>query len=292
MHPVLVKIGPVVIRYYGLMYVLAISLGFVLFAREARRKELPLSTEALFDLLLWIIPSALVGARLYYVAFQWDYYGQHLVDIVKLWQGGLAIHGGVIAGLLAVFLYARVKRVRFWALTDALTPSLILGQAIGRIGNLTNGDAFGLPTTLPWGLRFPLSSPAGQAFPGQATHPSMLYEMILNLMIFALLWVWARKRGFRDGFVTALYFILYAVARSIVSFTRADSLWLGELRTIEVTVGGYQYETVVGSFRAAHAISIAFVIGFGLFILLARLYRRDPRGSDARDRTAAPADPR
>ena len=227
--------------------------------------------------MLWVIPAALIGARLYYVAFQWDYYGRHPLDIVKLWQGGLAIHGGVLAGLIAVWVFARVKRVRFWALTDALCPSLILGQAIGRIGNLTNGDAFGLPTTLPWGIRFPLSSPAGQAFPGQATHPSMIYEMILNLLIFALLWGWARKRGYRDGFVTAAYFILYAVARSIVSFTRADSLWLGSLRTIQVTVGEYSYETVVGSFRAAHAISIAFVVGFGLFILLGRLYRRDGR---------------
>ena len=255
MHPILLQIGPVTIRYYGLMYVIAIAVGFLLLIRETRRKGLPLTTENLLDLLLWTVPIAIVGARIYYVAFHWDYYGSHLVDVVKIWEGGLAIHGGVLAGALAVFLYARAKNVPFWGLTDALVPSLILGQAIGRVGNLMNGDAFGTPTTLPWGIRFPAESPAGMAYPGQATHPSMIYEMLLNLAIFALLWWGLRKRGHKDGFVTAMYFILYAVARSVVSFTRGDSLWLGPI-------------------RAAHVISLLFVVAFGLFTWRRRLYRR------------------
>ncbi len=257
MHPILVQIGPVTIRYYGLMYVIAIAVGFVLLARETRRKGLPLSTENLLDLLLWTVPIAIVGARIYYVAFHWDYYGSHPLDILRIWEGGLAIHGGVLAGAVVVFFYARAKKTPFWALTDALVPSLILGQAIGRIGNLMNGDAFGTPTTLPWGIHFPPDSPAGMAYPGQATHPSMVYEMMLNLAIFVFLWWWVRKRNFKDGFATAMYFILYAVARSIVSFTRGDSLWLGPI-------------------RAAHAISILFVVGFGLMIWRRRLYRRRP----------------
>jgi len=278
MHPILAQIGPLTIRYYGLMYVIAIAVGFALLVREVRRKVLPLSTEDLLDLLLWTVPIAIVGARIYYVAFRWEYYGAHLIDTLKIWQGGLAIHGGVLAGIAVVFFYARAKRLSFWALTDALVPSLILGQAIGRIGNLMNGDAFGTPTTLPWGIRFPAASPAGMAYPGQATHPSMIYEMLLNLAIFAFLWFWVRKRGFRNGFSTAMYFILYAVARSIVSLTRGDSLWLGTLRTVQATVGSYSYETLVGSFRAAHAISILFVVGFGLLIWRRRLYRRDVTG--------------
>ena len=151
-----------------------------------------------------------------------------------------------------MYLFSRLRKIGFWSLTDTLVPSLILGQAIGRIGNFTNGDAFGLPTTLPWGIHFPAESPAGIAFPGQATHPSMIYEMILNLAIFGFLWG-IRKKGFRHGFSTAMYFILYAVARSIVSFTRADSLWLGPI-------------------RAAHAISILFVIVFGVMIWRRKLY--------------------
>jgi phosphatidylglycerol:prolipoprotein diacylglycerol transferase len=255
MHPILIEIGPVVIRYYGLMYVIGISLGFLLASSEVRRKGLPLSTEGVLDLLLWTIPSAIIGARIYYVVFQWSYYRAHPMDVFKIWEGGLAIHGGVLAGVVVVWLFCRIRKVPFWALTDALAPSLILGQAIGRIGNLMNGDAYGIPTTLPWGIRFPADSPAGMAYPGQATHPSMIYEMLLNLMIFAFLWS-IRKRGYRDGFSTAMYFILYAVGRSIVSVTRGDSLWLGP-------------------FRAAHVISGVFIVVFGGLILRKRLYRRD-----------------
>ena len=259
MHPILVQIGPLTIRYYGLMYVIAIAVGFFLLVKENRRRRLPLSTENLLDLLLWTVPIAIVGARLYYVAFHWGYYGSHLADIVKIWEGGLAIHGGVLAGIGVVFFFTRAKGTRFWALTDALVPSLILGQAIGRIGNLMNGDAFGIPTTLPWGIHFPPDSPAGIAYPGQATHPSMIYEMLLNFAIFAFLWWWVRKRNFKDGFATAMYFILYALARSIVSFTRGDSLWLGPI-------------------RAAHVISALFVVGFGLLIWRRRLYRTEATG--------------
>jgi len=255
MDPVLVQIGPLTIRYYGLMYVIAFTIGFFLLASEVRRKGLSLSRDDLLDLLLWTIPIAIIGARLYYVAFRWDYYGNHPIDILKIWEGGLAIHGGVLAGALTVFLFARSKKVPFWPLTDALAPSLILGQAIGRIGNLMNGDAYGTPTTLPWGIHFPADSPAGMAYPGEATHPSMIYEMILNLMIFGYLWA-IRKRGYKDGFSTAMYFILYAVARSIVSFTRGDSLWLGPV-------------------RAAHVVSGAFIIAFATFIWTRRLHRRE-----------------
>lgn len=254
MHPIFVQIGPVTIRYYGLMYVIAIAIGMILLVKEVRRKCLPLSTESTLDLLLWTVPMAIIGARIYYVAFQWSYYRYHLLDIVKIWEAGLAIHGGIIAGAATVYVFSRIKRVSFWALTDVLVPSLILGQAIGRIGNLMNGDAFGLPTNLPWGIRFPLDSPAGMTYPGLATHPSMVYEMLINLCIFAYLWS-IRKRGYRDGFSTAMYFILYSLGRSIVSFTRADSLWLGPI-------------------RAAHVISGILILGFGAFLLRRRLYER------------------
>lgn len=277
MHPILVSIGPVTIRYYGLMYVIAITLGLFILSREVKRMKMicgktgkPVSSDDLLDLLLWMIPGAIIGARIYYVAFQWGYYSAHPLDMIKIWQGGLAIHGGVIAGILAVYLFSRWKKIAFWALTDSISLSLILGQAIGRIGNLMNGDAYGVPTTLPWGIHFPANSPAGMAYPGQATHPSMIYEMILNLLIFTLLWK-LRKRGYKDGFLTSMYFILYSIDRSIVSFTRGDSLWLGPI-------------------RAAHAISAVLVIGFLAFILLRRLYERTTPETPPQDRTVAQED--
>lgn len=280
MHPILFRIGSITIRYYGLMYVIAITLGFVLLTREVRRRRLStglgekqrlMTTDDLLDLLLWTVPAAIIGARIYYVAFQWGYYGAHPLDIIKIWQGGLAIHGGVIGGALAVYLYSRTKYVSFWGLTDSLVPSLILGQAIGRIGNLMNGDAYGLPTKLPWGIHFPANSPAGMAYPGQATHPSMIYEMILDAAIFSYLWR-IRKRGYREGFSTAMYFILYSIARSIVSFTRGDSLWLGPI-------------------RAAHVISAILVLLFGGLIWWRHLYLRTTPETALPDRTAAPKDP-
>ncbi len=261
MHPILVEFGPITIRYYGLMYVIAIAVGLLILFNEVRRKKIVsgitgkvLSLDDLLDLLLWTVPAAIIAARIYYVAFQWQYYGSHPLDILKIWQGGLAIHGGVIGGIIAVYLFSRRKKIPFWGLTDAIALSLILGQAIGRIGNLMNGDAYGLPTQLPWGIHFPASSPAGMAYPGKATHPSMIYEMILNLMIFGFLWQ-LRKRNYRKGFITALYFILYSIARFVVSFTRGDSLWLGPI-------------------RAAHLISGILILLFVSLILSRRLYKK------------------
>ncbi len=254
MHPILVQLGPITIRYYGLMYIIAIAVGFYLMWREVRRKNIPLTMESLLDLLLLTIPLALIGARLYYVIFRLDYYGRYPLDIFKIWEGGLAIHGGVLGGIAAVLIFAHWKKVRFWTLADAIAPSLILGQAIGRIGNLMNGDAYGLPTSLPWGIHFPASSPAGMAYPGLATHPSMIYEMILNLGVFAYLWT-IRKKGYKDGFTTSMYFILYAVARSIVSVTRGDDLYLGPV-------------------KVPYLVSGLFLVGFGLFIWRGRLYRK------------------
>jgi len=263
MHPVLVEIGPITIRFYGLMYVIAFVVGFLLVRREVVRKRIDLSSEGLLDLFLWTIPMAIIGARLYYVVFQWSYYSAHPIDIVKIWEGGLAIHGGVIAGAITVYVFCRAKRLSFWHLSDALVPSLILGQAIGRIGNLMNGDAHGLETSLPWGIQFPADVPAGLKLVDGAwvragpTHPTMIYEMILNLAIFAVLWWWVRRRGFRDGFSTALYVILYSVGRSIVSFVRADSLWIGPV-------------------RAAHVVSAVLIAVFGALIIVRRLYGREP----------------
>jgi len=254
MHPILVELGPITIRYYGLMYIIAIAVGFYLLWKEVRRKGIALTMESSLDLLLLTIPMALIGARLYYVVFRLDYYGRYPLDIFKIWEGGLAIHGGVLGGVLAVLLFARWKRVSFWGLADAMAPSLVLGQAIGRIGNLMNGDAYGVPTTLPWGIRFPADSPAGMAYPGMATHPAMIYEMILDLAIFAYLWA-TRKRGYRDGFSTAMYFILYAIARSVVSLARGDDLYLGPI-------------------RAPHLASAILVVVFGVLIWRRKLYTR------------------
>ena len=253
MHPVFVRIGPIEIRYYGLMYVIAFVIGYFLIRAEARRKGLPLTSEDVLDLFLVAVPLGLLFARAYYVAFQWDWYRTHPWEIPKLWHGGLAIHGGLIGGALALWIVARWKRVRLWALSDAVVPAVILGQALGRIGNFLNGDAYGVPTTLPWGIVFPPDSPAGIAYPGQPLHPAMLYEAAGDLLLFTLLWG-LRRRPAKDGFLTCLYFMGYSVVRGLVSIVRGDSLWLGPV-------------------RAAHVASAALFLAFGLWLLGKKLWR-------------------
>ena len=259
MHPVFVRIGPLEIRYYGLMYVIAFVLAYFLIRAEVRRKGLPLKSEDLWDLFLLAIPLGLLFARAYYVAFQWDWYRDNPWEIVKLWHGGLAIHGGLIGGALALWVYSRWKKVNLWRLADAIVPALILGQALGRIGNFLNGDAYGVPTTLPWGVVFPPSSPAGMAYPGRPLHPAMLYELVGNLLVFALLWG-LRKRPTKPGYLTALYFMGYSLVRGLVSCVRGDSLWLGPI-------------------RAAHVASALLFFGFGAWLLSSRLWRPPSRSS-------------
>jgi phosphatidylglycerol:prolipoprotein diacylglycerol transferase len=254
MHPVLVRIGPLEIRYYGLMYVIAFVVAFFLIRAEVKRKGMPLAGEDILDLALVLIPLGLLFARAYYVAFQWSYYRAHPAEIVKLWHGGLAIHGGLIGGVVGLWIYCRWKRVPFLKLTDAVVPAVILGQALGRIGNLMNGDAYGVPTRLPWGIVFPPSSPAGLAYPGQPLHPTMIYELLGNLIVFGILWR-ERRRPAKDGYLTALYFLGYSLVRGLVSCVRGDSLWLGPI-------------------RAAHVASAVLFVGAAIWLGMAKLWRK------------------
>jgi phosphatidylglycerol:prolipoprotein diacylglycerol transferase len=233
MHPVLIEIGPFSVRYYGLMYVIGIIAAIFLIRSEVRRKGLPLTEDEQTNLLLLTVFAGIIGARLYYVVFNWSFYRQFLWEIPAVWRGGLAIHGGVIGGTCAVLWFARRKRIPFLRLADVLAPPLILGQALGRFGNFMNGDAHGVPTTLPWGLVFAPHTPAGSQFPGTPLHPTMLYEMAINLGIFAYLWG-TRKRPAKDGYTTMRYLLLYSLGRFCVEFLRADSLWFGPFRAAQL----------------------------------------------------------
>ncbi|MFQ5465417.1 MAG: prolipoprotein diacylglyceryl transferase [Thermodesulfobacteriota bacterium] len=234
MHPVLFELGPIVIRFYGLMYVVAILVGSVLIKREVKRKSIGLTDDEVINFIIWTVIGGVVVARLYYVVFNWGYYSAAPAEIPAVWHGGLAIHGGLIGGVAGGWLYLKRHGVRFWRMADAVAPALILGQAFGRFGNFMNGDAHGRPTTMPWGLVFPPDSIAGSEFPGTPLHPTMLYEMFINLGIFALLWFVLKKRDTRDGYLFACYAALYSAGRFMVEHFRADSLMLGPLRMAQV----------------------------------------------------------
>jgi phosphatidylglycerol:prolipoprotein diacylglycerol transferase len=255
------------------MYVIAIIVGIFLVYRETKRKDIDLSLDDILDFVLIAIPLGIIGARLYYVAFEWGSFAEDPLEIVKLWHGGLAIHGGMIGGAVALVIFSRWKKVSFWRFADVLAPALIIGQALGRFGNFMNGDAYGVPFSvntlerfswLKW-FRFPAGTPAAQEYPlisdqpwagSRALHPTMLYELILDLLIFALLWWWIREKKYKDGFVVSCYIVLYSLIRIPLEFVRGDALWLGPI-------------------RVAHIISGILIIGFGWFVLSKKLHVKE-----------------
>ena len=234
MHPVLFKMGSVEIRFYSLMYILAMGLGFYFLSGEVERKKLPLSKNDLLNLILFVVVAGIVGARLYYVMFRWDYYGAHLAEVPAIRLGGLASHGGFIAGTAAGWIFLRYRRVPFLKLADSAVPLVVLGEACVRFGNFMNGEAQGTPTTMPWGIVFPPGSPAGNRLPNIAVHPTMLYQLIYNLLVFVIIWFIFRKKPFKDGFVAALTVILYSAGRFFIEGLRLDSLYLGPFRVAQL----------------------------------------------------------
>jgi phosphatidylglycerol---prolipoprotein diacylglyceryl transferase len=257
MHPILIQLGPLQIRYYGLMYAIAITCGLFLIRREVARKQLPLSEDAIMNFVMCAVFGGIIGARAYYVIFEWESYRNALSEIVKVWHGGLAIHGGILGGTLAGWFFIRRYHIPFLRMADVVAPSLILGQAFGRFGNFMNGDAHGVLTTLPWGIVFPPNSIAGQEFPGMPLHPVMLHELVLNALIFVILWR-LRLRPWKDGFIFCWYCILYSVGRFAVSFFRADNL----------TVSGLSLP---------HIVSILMILLGGGLILGRRLWEQQPQ---------------
>ena len=228
MHPVLIQIGPLVIRWYGVMIVLGCFTGMWLALKEAERKGI--GREKIEGFFFYALIGAIIGARLYYVAFSGlENFWSNPLTLFAVWEGGLAIHGGILGGLLVALIYARKQKIPFWKFADTMAPSLILGQAVGRIGCFLNGDAHGYPTILPWGMIYSPESPAGRMFPGQPLHPTQLYEMFFNLMIFLFLWKW-RKRLKADGHLFLLYVMMYSAIRIFVEHFREDKLvFLGKL---------------------------------------------------------------
>lgn len=241
MDPVAFTLFGLDIRWYGILIASGVVIGTLLALREAKRRGL--NEDTLLDFLLFAIPGAIVGARIHYVVFSWDFYRNNPSEILNLRGGGLAIHGAVIAGVIIALIFSRVKKLNFWLIADIVAPSLILGQAIGRWGNYANQEAHGGPTNLPWGI----------LIDGVKVHPTFLYESIWNFLVFIFL-MWYRKREKVEGEVFLLYIILYSLARGIIEGLRTDSLMWGQ-------------------FRVAQLISVATII-VGL-ILCIRLRKKD-----------------
>ncbi|MGQ9629066.1 MAG: prolipoprotein diacylglyceryl transferase [bacterium] len=236
MHPIFFSIGRFTVRWYGTMIATGIVVGLLLALVEGKRKGI--SRENIFDFLIWAIVFGFLGAKVYYILFNLKHYLANPAALASIWRGGLAIHGALLGGLGTAIVFARRRGIPFWRFADLLAPSVILGHAIGRIGCFLNGDAFGIPTKLPWGVRFPVRSYAyfdqlskgliGFGERPLPVHPTQLYEMGWNLIVFGVLWL-VRKHLKKDGVLFLLYIILYSAGRFVIEGFRADQLKIGTL---------------------------------------------------------------
>jgi phosphatidylglycerol---prolipoprotein diacylglyceryl transferase len=226
-------VGTIVIRWYGILMALSIVVALWLCHRQARKEKLP--ADDIVSVGQWAILAGLVGARLYEVIFNWDYYGVYPRKIFAVWEGGLAIHGGLIVGPLVGVLLAWYWKVPILRGLDVTAPCFAIGQAIGRWGNFFNEEAFGQPTNLPWKLYIsPQHRPPGYT-QFDYFHPAFLYESVWDLAMFILLVVWLRPR-LRDqpGALFFAYIGVYSIGRFLIEGIRLDSFWVGPFRVAQL----------------------------------------------------------
>ena len=227
--PLVFQLGPIALRWYGLLIAIAVLLGLSLATRLGRARGIEPSLIA--DLLPLLVLGAVLGARLYYVLLEWRQYGGNWLDALAIWRGGIAIHGALLGGSLAAVLFCRWRRQPFWPLLDVLVPAVALGQAIGRWGNFFNSEAFGLPTDLPWKLFIPLPFRPSEFLDQAYFHPTFLYESSWNLgvCILLLLLFRAASRGrieLLPGTLSCVYLLAYSSGRVWIEGLRTDPLCL------------------------------------------------------------------
>lgn len=257
MLPTLFHIGPIAIRSYGTLLMVGFIAGILLSSREAKR--LGLSTELAVDLGLWALVGSIAGARSLFVALNWADFSPRPVEALYLWEvGGLSFHGGLAGGVLAGLLLAWRRGVSFWVLADMATPGLALGYGITRFGCFLRGCCYGGPTSLPWGVRFPLY--ADSSITTEPSHPTQIYAAIGSFIILAVL-LWARSRLRARGQTFLLYLALYSVLRA----------------AIEVLRKGYSAQMLTdGITQAQAACAVIFVAALVGLVWLGRRGRSEP----------------
>lgn len=252
MNPVIFTIGGFSLRWYSVCIFVGIVLAYIIASKESKKFDLP--KDFLFDLAFWLIIIGIVGARLYYVLFNFKLFKNDLWEIFRVWNGGLAIHGGIIAGFITLIIYCKRKGVKVFQMTDIISIPLLLAQAIGRWGNFFNGEAHGSVTTLSnlENLKFiPDFVIEGMNIGGIYYHPTFYYESLWCLLGVVVLFLVRRYfKYLKVGQLSCLYFMWYGVGRFFIESLRTDSL-------------------MIGTFKVAQLFSIVtFLISFILFIIL------------------------
>ena len=250
--------------WYGLIFTLAMILCIVI--AMMRAKNYGFTRDDILDYFLWMIPLILVGSRLYYVVFEWDQFKGSFASIFDLRQGGLAFYGGVLGGMLAVAIAARIKRVKLHRILDYLAVLIPLGQGIGRWGNFFNQEAFGTNTSMPWGmisegtrqglaaLNPDPANPLPGLNPNLPVHPTIFYEFAANMIIFAVLLL-VHKRQKRPWTTVLTYFFLYGIVRFFVEGIRTDSL---------------MFNAFGSTFRISQVLSAVMVVGAVIVFVIIR----------------------
>ena len=221
--PVIIRIGPFAVRWYGIMYILGFASSYFLTLYQIKKKSVALTRADLDDIYFWLVLGLLVGARLGYALFyNPDFYVHNPLEVFVLWHGGMSFHGGAIGTFVAGITVARRKKIPFLAMADLIIPGAPIGIGLGRLGNFINGELYGRPTDVPWAM----------VFPGAGTlprHPSQLYEAFLEgALLFVILWFYKERRH-RQGEAFALFLILYATFRIFCEFFREPDLQIGYL---------------------------------------------------------------
>lgn len=220
-NPIAFTIAGIDIRWYGILIGVAFLLA--IYISYLRAPKFGIVQDDILDLTIFLIPCSIIGARAYYVIFSYDNYRGNFIQMLNLRAGGLAIHGGIIAGVIVSYIVAKRKKIKFSNLADLIMPQLALAQAIGRWGNFFNSEAHGGPTNLPWAI----------TVYGEKVHPTFLYESMWCFFIFILLIFLSNKIKF-NGQIALLYAMLYSFERFWVEGLRTDSLMIGQFRQAQV----------------------------------------------------------
>ena len=252
MNPELINIGGLSIRWYSVLILCGILIAIFLAEKEGKKRRL--SKDFIFDLAFWVVIFGILGARLYFVVFNFDLYKSDMMEIFRIWNGGLAIHGGILFGFITCLIYCKFKKVKLLEITDIAVVSLIIAQAIGRWGNFFNSEAHGPITSLEnlKSMHIPNFIINGMNIDGIYYHPTFFYESIWCLVGFILLLI-LRKflKERKNGELTCVYLMWYSVGRFFIEQLRTDSL-------------------MIGTFKVAQLVSLScFVIGLLFYLYLA-----------------------
>jgi len=243
--PTIFNLGPLQVRWYGLMYILGFAASYFLVKYQIRKKRIDLGIE-LNDIFLYIMLGLIIGARLGYTVFyNFPYYLDYPLKIFAIWEGGMSFHGGLIGAIFFGFIYLRLHKADFWSFADLIIVTAPIGLGLGRLGNFLNGELYGRVTNVPWAMVFPQGG-------GLPRHPSQIYEIILEgILLFLILW-WLKDYKLKKGTLFCLFFILYSAFRFFIEFFRAPDPQLG-LVFLTMTMG-----QILSIFMASFGVLLLF----------------------------------